>query len=96
MKTALLVSSLILTAGYPALVVAVMLGAGPLPVPTLYQVIGTYTVLGLLAFAFADYDRRPRSLARELEPKTPRSATLLFAQPAQPRESSAAIDLKAA
>ena len=90
MKNVFVLSSLILTAGYPA-VVALSL----LPIPGLFEFAGIYATLGVLAFAFRDYGHRPRIAARENDSCAPQSSPITFVTADQMRDSSA-TGLKAA
>ena len=64
MKNAFIVSSLILTVAYSVAVVATTLGIVLFNLPSVSSAIGAYAALGVLAFAFRDYARQPRSEAR--------------------------------
>jgi hypothetical protein len=90
MKNIVVLSSLLLTAGYPA-VVALSL----LPVPSLFEFVGIYVALGVLAFAFRDYGQRSQVTAYKHGSHAPQSAPIPFPQAEQSRDSSA-TELKAA
>ena len=90
MKNVFVISSLILTASYPAVVVLSLF-----PIPSLFEFTGIYAALGVLAFALADYSQRRPVTAPALNPPAPQSAPIPFVAADQLRESSAA-ELKAA
>jgi hypothetical protein len=74
MKNAFAVSSLILTVGYPAVVAASFFGVVPLPVPSLFEFIGIYTSVGVIAFVLFDYLDRPRVRGLKFHTVTPTTA----------------------
>lgn len=91
MKNAFVLSSLILTAGYPAVVVLSLL-----PIPSLFEFTAIYAALGVLAFALGDYSQRRPVTAPALNPPALQDAPVPFV-PADPlRESTASHELKAA
>ena len=81
MKNVFVLSSLILTAGYPA-VVALSL----LPIPGPFEFAGIYVAIGIVAFAFGDYGRRPRLSAPALNSLAPQDAIVPFVPAVQLRE----------
>ena len=81
MKNAFIVSSLILTAGYSALAAAATFGLVSFSLPSISTVIGAYTALGVLAFAFRDYARHARLDARPSLQRSPRSSTRAAVHP---------------
>jgi hypothetical protein len=80
MKNAFALSSLILTAGYPAAVALSTFGVLPLPAPSLFEFFGIYTALGVIAFAFGDYSRAARALVGDRTPVAPHAALIPFVQ----------------
>ena len=78
MKNILVFSSLILTAGCSAV------GAlSVLPVSSLFEFVAIYVAVGMLAFAFRDYGRRPRFAACGKGALTAQSAPIPFPQAEQ-------------
>jgi hypothetical protein len=96
MKNPFVVSSLILTAAYPSVVVLSLLGLLPLPVPSLFEFVGIYTSLGVLASAFGEYGRDARAASHDRQPLVPQNAPIPFVPAAQPHASAHPTQLKAA
>jgi hypothetical protein len=75
MKNVFLVSSLIITAGYFVAAAAAAISVISFRLPSFAAVIGSYTAIGVLAFAFRDYASQ-RSNARPATRRSPRTKIL--------------------
>lgn len=62
MKTATFLLHLLLSAGYPAALLAELLGLLPSNTMTLPMFMGVYVATGVLAVAFLDYVRKPSAV----------------------------------
>lgn len=74
MKNAFLISTLIITAGFFAVVAATTLGFVSANLPGIPAIVGTYAALGVLAFAIRDYAPQPAAnAARRTTRQAPRA-----------------------